>query len=167
MTENDVNLACKQWLEAKGFKYKGILKSKAMKAKSTSDQPTELESKLQNTKHATVSIAKSSGFGQVPVPDGSRSVLIDHAGISDRYPPDLLWIEAKGSGLSLSELLEGFIRVAYAVWHGGGRGLLAAPSKEIETLSNQSEFLAAVSDALVGKGQLGLLDIEKENEIIL
>lgn len=99
------------------------------------------------------------GKGQVPVPDGTRSVLIDHQGIKDN-PIDLIWIEAKGSGCNLSELLEGFIRVGYAVWHGAGRGLLAAPAREIVALRKQREFLASVSASLVGKGLLGLLDAQ-------
>lgn len=93
------------------------------------------------------------GKGQVPVPDGTRSVLIDHQGTKDN-PIDLIWVEAKGSGCNLSELLEGFIRVAYAVWHGAGRGLLAAPAKEVAILRKQKDFLASISSGL------GLLDVE-------
>lgn len=126
MTEDEVNICCREWLEKHGYQYKGIL---------------------------------NVGLGQVPVPDGSRSVLIDHQGFRDDIP-DLIWIEAKGGGCSLSELLEGFIRVGYAVWHGAGRGLLVAPSKEIATLTNQRDFLASVSASLIGKGMIGLLDVQ-------
>lgn len=126
MTEDEVNLKVKEWLNNHSFKYKGIL---------------------------------NKGLGQVPVPDGTRQVLIDHQGVKDN-PVDLLWVEAKGGDCSLSELLEGFIRVGYAVWHGAGRGLLAAPAKEIRTLKKQREFLASVSASLVGKGMIGLLDAQ-------
>lgn len=133
MTEDEVNIYCREWLISKGYKYKGIL---------------------------------NQGLGQVPVPDGTRSVLIDHQGFRDDLP-DLIWIEAKGSELNLSELLEGFIRVNYAVFEGGGRGYLATPNKEFNLLLEREEFLEAVAHSVNGKGQIGLLDVEKEQEILL
>jgi len=133
MTEDEVNILCREWLISKGYKYKGIL---------------------------------NKGLGQVPVPDGTRQVLIDHCGIRDN-PIDLVWIEAKGSDLNLSELLEGFIRVNYAVFEGGGNGYLAIPHKEYERLLEHKEFLEAVVHSVNGKGQMGLLNIERLDEILL
>lgn len=127
MTEEEVNVRCREWLISKGYKYKGIL---------------------------------NRGKGQVPVPDGTRNLLIDHQGIRDDIP-DLIWVEAKGSDLNLSELLEGFIRVTYAVYQGGGRGYLATPHKEFELLLDRKEFLQAVAHSVNGKGYMGLLDIER------
>lgn len=100
------------------------------------------------------------GLGQVPVPDGTRSVLLDHQGFRDDIP-DLLWIEAKGSGCSLSELLEGFIRLTYGIFMGGGNGYLAIPHNEFEILLERREFLEAVSRSTNGKGYIGLLDAEE------
>lgn len=108
----------------------------------------------------------NKGLGQVPIPDGSRSVLIDHQGFSDSTQ-DLVWVEAKGSGVNLSELLEGFIRVSYAVFEGGGTGYLATPHKEFELLVERKEFLEAVAHSVNGKGQMGLLDVEKQRQIVL
>lgn len=108
----------------------------------------------------------NKGLGQVPVPDGTRNVLIDHQGFRDDIP-DLIWIEAKGADLNLSELLEGFIRVTYAVFEGGGTGYLATPHREFELLLERKEFLEAVAHSVNGKGQMGLLDIESGSEILL
>lgn len=100
------------------------------------------------------------GLGQVPVPDGTRQVLLDHQGVKDN-PIDLVWIEAKGSGVNLSQLLEGFIRVVYGVFHGGGNGYLAIPHAEYEKLLEQKDFLKAIAESVNGKGTMGLLDAEK------
>lgn len=125
MTEDEVNLKVKEWLQSHSFKYKGILNS-----------------------------------GQVSVPDGNRQVLIDHAGVKTN-PPDLVWIEAKGSDINFSNLLEGYIRVSYAVWHGGGKGFLGIPHEEYLKLLEQREFLEAIAHSVNGKGIMGLLDAEK------
>jgi hypothetical protein len=103
------------------------------------------------------------GKGQVPVPDGTRNVLIDHQGVRDDIP-DLVWIEAKGSDVGVSQLLEGFIRVTYAVYMGGGTGYLAVPSREFVLMIERQDFLRAVSLSVNGKGQMGLLDVECKRE---
>ncbi len=121
MTEDEVNLKCKAWIENNGFKYKGVLNLGCSKIKS-----------------------RDTGFGQVSIPDGTRSVLIDHQGHNDRTK-DLIWIEAKGSGVGMSQLLEGFIRVVYACYHGGGYGLLAVPEEEYHRVVKQEDFLRRVS----------------------
>lgn len=108
----------------------------------------------------------NKGLGQVPVPDGTRNVLIDHQGFRDDLP-DLVWVEAKGSDLNLSQLLEGFIRVTYAVFEGGGRGYLATPHKEFELLVERRDFLKAIAYSVNGRGQMGLLDVEKQEESVL
>jgi hypothetical protein len=133
MTEDEVNIRCKEWLISRGYKYKGIL---------------------------------NKGLGQVPVPDGTRQVLIDHCGVKDR-PVDLVWVEAKGGNCNLSELLEGFVRLNYAVFEGGGCGYLAIPHKQFNLLLERKEFLEAVAHSTNGKGSIGLLDLEENNEIIL
>jgi hypothetical protein len=103
----------------------------------------------------------------VHVPDGvnEKGVLLDHQGFKDKIP-DLVWIEAKGE-VVLSELLEGFIRTVYAVYHGGGNGYLAVPHAEYEKMLEQKEFLKAVAEAVNGKGLMGLLDAEKGQEVVL
>lgn len=133
MSENEVNLKVKEWLEKQGYHYKGIL---------------------------------NKGKGQVAIPDGNRQVLLDHQGIKDS-PIDLVWVEAKGSGVNFSGLLEGFIRTVYAIYHGGGDGFLATPHAEYQKLLEQKDFLEAVALAVNGKGTMGLLDVEKDARIVL
>jgi len=137
MKEDEVNLKCREWLEKQGYDYKGILNAR----------PKEN--------------CSDNGYGQVPAPDGSRDglgqVLIDHQGKKDR-PADLIWIEAKGSGVNFSTLLEGYIRVVYACYWGGGKGLLAVPNKEYERAIEQKAFLAQVAQA--AERQMGVLNAE-------
>ena len=119
MTEDEVNIVCKKWLINNGYNYKGVLNVKP-----------QLNANI-------------NGYGQVPVPDGNNQVLIDHQGINDREK-SIIWIEAKGENDPFSELLQGFIRVTYACYHGGGRGLLAVPENEFDKLLEQSQFLTSV-----------------------
>ena len=102
----------------------------------------------------------NKGLGQVPVPDNNRQVLLDHQGIKTK-PPDLLWVEAKGSDVNFSQLLEGYIRTVYAIYHGGGNGFLAVPHNEYLRLLDQKEFLEAIAHSVNGKGTMGLLDAER------
>ena len=135
MTENEINTKTKEWLETKGYKYKGVLNSRPK---------GELN---------------AVGYGQIPVPDGAdeaRRVLIDHQGIKNHPHIDLIWVEAKGSGVGMSKLLEGFSRMAYAVYHGGGKGLLACPTDEFNMMSAQRDFLRAIG--IASERSLGLLD---------
>lgn len=70
--------------------------------------------------------------------------------------PEILWIECKGD-VSLSELLEGFIRMELCVHYGGGLGLLAVPTKSRRRLLKFKDFLGhsiekvALLDAEEGK----------------
>ena len=136
MTENQVNESVKRWLLAEGFAYKGILNAKPKEG------------------------ANPSGYGQVPVPDGSilSSVLIDHQGVKDREH-EIIWIEAKGGNCSMSDLLQGFVRVAYGCFWGGGSGLLAVPSEQAQRMIEQQVFLKKVSMSC--ERRLGILDAEK------
>ena len=136
MTENQVNESTKRWLVANGYTYKGILNAK----------PKEN--------------ANPSGYGQIPVPDGYSppAVLIDHTGHKDR-PVDLVWVEAKGGDCGMSDLLQGFIRVAYACYQGAGSGLLAVPSEQAMRMIEQRDFLKKVSMSC--ERRLGILDAEK------
>lgn len=161
MTEDEINLKVKEWLLSQGFKYKGVLNSKNTTViKSVLNKPAELKSKSQDTNHSINSVTQDIGWGQIPVPDGTRSVLIDHTGHKDYPTVDLIWIEAKGSGVGMSQLLEGFARMAYAVYHGGGRGLLACPTAEFEMMLVQSEFLGHIGTA--SERSLGLMDGETD-----
>lgn len=133
MTENEINEKVLCWLLANQYKYKGVLNNRPKEG------------------------ANPNGYGQIAIPDGTRNVLIDHQGVKDR-PVDLIWIEAKGSGVGLSMLLQGFSRVGYAVYHGGGKGLLACPTAEFELMFAQKGFLKTIG--IASERSLGLLDGE-------
>lgn len=136
MTEDQVNNKVKEWLERQGYSYKGVLNAKPKEG------------------------ARSSGYGQVPAPDGSEppAVLVDHQGVKDREH-EIIWIEAKGGECGMSDLLQGFVRVVYACYHGAGSGLLAAPSEQARRMVEQSNFLSRV--AVSCERRLGILDAEK------
>lgn len=139
MTEEEVNILVKVWLLSQGYSYKGILNARPKNG------------------------INSIGWGQVPIPDGSNppSVLIDHQGIKDRNH-EIIWIEAKGGSCGMSDLLQGFIRMAYACYWGGGSGLLAIPTEQSQRMLEQSDFLRKVSKS--SERRLGILDAEK-NEV--
>lgn len=103
----------------------------------------------------------NSGKGQVaiPLPSGNRNVLIDHQGFND-ITKDLIWIEAKGEGDNLSELLEGFIRLVVACYYGGGKGLLAIPDNEYRKLIGCKHLLSKIGSA--SERQVGILNVEKD-----
>lgn len=72
---------------------------------------------------------------------------------------DRLWIENKGS-CGLSKLLEGFTRVCYAVFYGGGDGLLVLPHDMIRIVKENDAFFRQEALVVNGKGRSGVLDIE-------
>lgn len=103
--------------------------------------------------------------GHVPVPTITKNekVLIDGMGEKrENGEPLRLWIEDKGSNANLSTLLEGFSRICFAVFYGGGDGLLGIPHDRIRVVNENQEFFKRLADVTVGKGRVGLLDVEKE-----
>ena len=142
MTENEVNEKCKEWLLANDYKYKGV-------CNTSKEKPGK--SKLASGG------SKDTGFGDVPVPDGNdqAQVLIDHQGVKDRKH-EIIWVEAKGGDSSMSDLLQGFIRMVYACYWGGGSGLLAVPSAECQRMLQQRDFLKRVSVSC--ERRIGVLD---------
>lgn len=97
--------------------------------------------------------------GHAPVLNEKRDVLIDHLGIDDSKT-GLYWIEDKGADANMSTLLEGFIRVCMAVYYGGGTGLLAVPNKGAEAISDEP-FFPVIAKTTVGKGRIGILNVER------
>jgi hypothetical protein len=160
MTEDEINIKVKEWLIANGYMYKGVCNPspKLISKRQKAIHKTTQSGGSTNNNHLDGIILKNIGYGQVCVPDGTRSVLIDHTGHKDHPTIDLIWIEAKGSDVGMSKLLEGFSRMAYAVYHGGGRGLLACPTAEFELLFSQKLFLRAIGVA--SERSLGLFDGE-------
>jgi len=138
MIEDEVHPLSKLFLEKKGFKdYKGVC-----------------------TKNGEY------GSGDVPVPtEHDNKVQIDHLGEQRSGPEWLrLWIEDKGS-CNLSTILEGFSRICYAVYYGGGAGLLALPNDSFQIAMHNEEFLKLMASITVGKAGVGLLNIETNKEV--
>lgn len=131
---------------------------------------------------ATRAILEGAGYrviSEVLVPSGNhRTVILDLRGEriegatydGQHYSSksemkkldfELLWVECKGS-VNLSEALEGYIRTLFAVWNGGGLGVLAVPSDVYDALSVEQEFLVQTAKVAVGKGLMSILDVENE-----
>ncbi len=92
------------------------------------------------------------GFGNTYTPepntDEQRNVRLDYYIYKDSTPPEVTWVECKGD-LNLSGLLEGFVRVEYAIWLNGGQGLFVCPTEAINMMLEIREFLSkAVSNQI-------------------
>lgn len=101
---------------------------------------------------------------EVPVPTiFKEKVYIDHRGHNNGYN---LWIECKGSNHGLSKILEGFIRVCYAVSNGAGDGLLCVPHDRIQMIQDNEQFFRdhAQKQSVSKNGRVGILDIQQGKE---
>ena len=138
MKEEEVHLLSKAWLDKQEYSYKGVCNN-----------------------------GKEYGSGDVPVPTlFKEKIQIDHMGEKRTDDWVRLWIEDKGS-CNLSTLLEGFSRVCYAVYFGGGDGLLSVPHDRIRILAENQDFFRLIAHTTVGKGRVGYLDAEKGKEVYL
>lgn len=123
----------------------------------------------------------------MPVANGKRDVKIDAHGVrlingkkeivtfeegkgydgnndTKDYHFESVWIEAKGD-VGMSDLIEAFGRVCYAVWHSNGLGIVAVPKNQFEMMMDEKEFFAKMAEATVGKGKIGVMDVEIEKVI--
>ncbi|GAI27422.1 unnamed protein product [marine sediment metagenome] len=93
---------------------------------------------------------------KISCPDDSEnnhgSVVLDFWAYKD--PAKIVWCECKGDQ-SLSELLEGFIRLEFGVFYGGGHGILAVPHTATMRLLSHKKFLAQAKDVIQ------ILDVEQ------
>lgn len=86
---------------------------------------------------------KKQGYkirAEVGVSGTNRDVILDFYGFQNTNPPSILWVECKGDE-SLSQVLEGFIRTEFAIFYGGGQGILAVPERATKKLLKYKEFL--------------------------
>ena len=98
---------------------------------------------------------------EVGVLGTNREVILDFYAYRDKNgDPEIIWVEAKGD-VNLSELLEGFIRLEFAVWRGGGLGILSIPHKATLKLLKYRQFLRQAENTLA------LLDVETQKLIKL
>ena len=99
-------------------------------------------------------------FKTEPNTDEEKNVRLDfYAYKEENGQPTIFWIECKGDN-GLSELLEGWIRVEYAIYHNGGLGIFACPNKSANKLLKIKPFLSKT----VSKN-IAILDVEKMNLI--
>lgn len=79
---------------------------------------------------------------EVGVSGTQREVILDLYGYREKgSEPQIIWVECKGDQ-NLSQLLEGWIRVEFAVFLGGGKGVLAVPHKACKKLLTYRIFLS-------------------------
>lgn len=97
--------------------------------------------------------------GEVPVPTAlGNDVKIDAQ--LEKAPNERIWIEGKGD-VGMSALIQGLGRLAFAVYYGGGKGLLAIDQKRTERLLNYGEFLRWFGEGV----KIGIFNVE-DDEII-
>ena len=102
--------------------------------------------------------------GDVPVANGKRDVKLDTHGVRLIYQFESIWIETKGD-VSMPDLIEAFGRVCYAVWHSRGLGLVAVPEKQFEMMMEEKDFFMQMAKATIGKGSVGILNVETNTVI--
>lgn len=100
----------------------------------------------------------------VPVPccdnegDGEGRVCLDFLSPDKEYH---LWIESKGDNVGGTELLSALMKVCFAVYYQSGKGLVAAPSKQINWLLHHKEFIEPLV-RMFELNTIGLFDVEKK-----
>jgi hypothetical protein len=113
-------------------------------------------------KQKTLKWLKSKDFlvkSEVGVSGIDRDVILDFYAYREKQgKPQILWVEAKGD-VPLSQLLEGFIRLEFGVFYGGGQGILAVSHKATQKLLEHKEFLKQAEDVI------GILDVQN-NRIV-
>lgn len=152
ITEDKIHLLSKKWIDMLGYtEYKGVCnknKTYAIVYDKTNEMPLGKD---------------------VPVPHEifTNMIQIDHqAEKIVNNQRERRWIEDKGN-IGMSKILEGFIRVCFAVYYGGGDGLLSLPSERYEMVIQETEFFSSLVSSLKSNkeiGKIGLLD-SKKNKI--
>lgn len=116
----------------------------------------------EEVKEATEKWLTEKGYKiqrEVGVSGTEREVILDLYGYKEEDGrPEILWVECKGDQ-TLSELLEGFIRLEFGVWLGGGIGILAVPHNATRKLLNYKKFLGQAETII------SVLDVE-DNRLI-
>lgn len=94
--------------------------------------------------------------GEVPVPTTlGNDVKIDAQ--LEKPPNERVWIEGKGD-VGMSAMIQGLGRLAFAVFYGGGKGLLAIDRERTQRLLQYNEFLEWFGGGI----KLGIFNVEDE-----
>lgn len=127
MNEGEVKELAKKWLEKQGFKVR------------------EEVAIGENREVVLDFFSYSDASHQLIL----HQPLFPHATSGQIAPhPIILWVECKGDE-NLSQLLEGFIRVEFAIFDRGGLGILAIPHNATEKLLKYKNFLKNNAIALL------------------
>jgi len=154
MKETEVNEKVKLWLEEQGYSYKGVLKGGDVPiANGKRDVKIDAHGvRLINDKKEIVRFEEDKGY------DGNNN--------TKDYRFESIWIEAKGD-VGMSDLIEAFGRVCYAVWHSRGLGLVAVPGKQFEMMIEEKDFFMQMTKVTVGRGSAGLMNVETKKVIFI
>jgi|GEM_PF-2525497 len=147
MKEKEVNEKVKVWLEKQNYSYKGVLKGGDVPI-ANGKRDVKLDAhgvRLINDKNKIVNFEEGKGY------DGNSN--------TKDYQFESIWIEAKGD-VGMSDLIEAFGRVCYAVWHSRGFGLVAVPEKQFEMMVEEKDFFAQIAKVVIGKGAAGVMNVE-------
>lgn len=94
--------------------------------------------------------------GEVPVPTAlGNDVKIDAQ--IEKAPSERIWIEGKGN-VGMSAMIEGLGRIAFAVYYGGGKGMLAIDDTRTKRLKQYKAFLKWFGGGI----KLGIFNVENE-----
>jgi len=92
--------------------------------------------------------------GEVPVPTTlGNDVKIDAQ--LEKSPNERIWVEGKGD-VGMSALIQGLGRLCFAIFLGGGKGLLAIDRERTERLLQYKEFLEWFGGGI----KLGIFNVE-------
>jgi len=154
MKEKEVNEKVKVWLEKQNYSYKGVLKGGDVPI-ANGKRDVKLDAhgvRLINNKNKIVPFDEDKGY--------------DKNNNTKDYQFESIWIEAKGD-VGMSDLIEAFGRVCYAVWHSRGLGLVAVPEKQFEMMIDEKDFFMKMAEVTVGKGGVEILNVETNTVIWL
>lgn len=152
MKEKEVNGKVKAWLEEQGYSYKGVLKGGDVPI-ANGKRDVKLDAhgvRLINDKNKIVPFGENKGY--------------DRNNNTKDYQFESIWIEAKGD-VGMSDLIEAFGRVCYAVWHSRGLGIVAVPEKQFEMIAEEKDFFMVMAKVTVGKGIIGVMNVETNTVI--
>lgn len=153
MKETEVNEKVKVWLEERNYSYKGVLKGGDVPI-ANGKRDVKLDAhgvRLIGDKKDIVPFAESNGY--------------DRNSNTKDYHFESVWIEAKGD-VGMSDLIEAFGRVCYAIWHSKGLGLVAVPEKQFEMIIDEKDFFIQMAKVTVGRGSTGLMNVETKEIFI-
>jgi len=94
--------------------------------------------------------------GDVVLLDGE--IRLDIQAFRESTPPELLWIEAKGSGANLKDLICDFVSLLLVLDRYGGNACLIIPKEECGKIIKYKKFLDKLQNN-ISKGKVEIISI--------